>query len=191
MYSKNRWYYFTEAIDKSTCDKIRNVADDKWKTAEIKGTDQNIRKSNVVWTDDQWLYDIVWPYMRKANIDAGWKYEIEIAEDMQITRYKEGDFYSWHKDGKGDHFSVYTGKNTITQNRVRKLSMSILLNDDFEGGEFQFTHYSKEKCDIHTSVLNKTGSVIVFPSDTEHRVTPVTKGIRYSLVAWFLGPPYV
>jgi PKHD-type hydroxylase len=39
--------------------------------------------------------------------------------------------------------------------------------------------------------LNKTGSVIVFPSDTEHRVTPVTKGIRYSLVAWFLGPPYV
>jgi len=32
--------------------------------------------------------------------------------------------------------------------------------------------------------------IIVFPSDMEHRVAPVTKGIRYSLVVWFLGPPF-
>ena len=35
------------------------------------------------------------------------------------------------------------------------------------------------------------GSIIVFPSFVEHRVTPVTEGIRYSLVSWFVGPLYV
>ena len=68
--------------------------------------------------------------------------------------------------------------------------MSILLNNNYEGGEFQFAIYNKEKCEIHTPEFNKTGSVIVFPSDMEHRVTPVTKGTRYSLVIWFLGPPF-
>ena len=43
---------------------------------------------------------------------------------------------------------------------------------------------------IH-SPETKQGSVIVFPSDMWHRVKPITKGIRYTLVIWFLGPPYV
>jgi len=58
------------------------------------------------------------------------------------------------------------------------------------GGEFQFATYSKEKCIIQTPEINKMGSIVVFPSDMEHRVTLVTKGIRYSLVVWFLGPPF-
>ena len=68
--------------------------------------------------------------------------------------------------------------------------MTVLLNDDYEGGEFQFATYNQEKCTIDTAKFNKTGSIIVFPSDMEHRVAPVTKGIRYSLVIWFLGPPF-
>ena len=59
--------------------------------------------------------------------------------------------------------------------------MSIILNDDFEGGDFEI--YGEE------SELPK-GSVIVFPSFIEHRVAPVIKGTRYSLVAWFVGPPF-
>jgi len=190
MYNVNITYKFAEAINKSTCDKIIKLAEDKWITSETIAGEENVRENEVVWIRDQWIYDLIWPYMEKANRVAGWRYEIHSSEDIQISRYKEGDFYSWHKDGKGDHLSVYTENNPIIQNRVRKLSMSVILNDDYEGGEFQFTHYSKEKCDIHTPELNKTGSIIVFPSDTEHRITPVTKGIRYSLVAWFLGPPF-
>ena len=37
--------------------------------------------------------------------------------------------------------------------------------------------------------LNRTGSMVVFPSDTWHRVTPVTTGVRYSLVLWSVGEP--
>ena len=42
-----------------------------------------------------------------------------------------------------------------------------------------------------TPIEATAGSVIVFPSSMEHRVAPVTKGIRYSVVCWFLGPPFV
>ena len=34
------------------------------------------------------------------------------------------------------------------------------------------------------------GSIIVFPSFVWHRVKPVTKGTRYSLVMWNLGYPF-
>jgi PKHD-type hydroxylase len=69
--------------------------------------------------------------------------------------------------------------------------MTTLLSDSYEGGEFQFASYSKEKCVISTQECSKVGSIVVFPSAMEHRVAPVTKGIRYSLVTWFLGPPFV
>jgi PKHD-type hydroxylase len=181
MYNVNLIYNFAEAINKPTCDKIIKLAKDKWITSGTLAGEENVRENEVGWIKDQWVYDIIWPYMAKANNVAGWKYDIHSSEDMQIARYKEGDYYSWHRDGKDD---------PKTHDRVRKLSMSLLLNDDYEGGEFQFTHYNELKYDVHTPELNKTGSIIVFPSDTEHRVKPITKGIRYSLVAWFLGPPF-
>ena len=68
--------------------------------------------------------------------------------------------------------------------------MTVLLNDNYEGGEFQFVICNQEKCEIHVPEFNKIGSIIVFPSDMEHRVAPVTSGVRYSLVVWFLGPPF-
>ena len=207
MYSTNEWFYFTEAegLDKKTCNKIRNSAKGKWEETQvhvnkditeeeritgakpISGIDKKERISDVVWTDAQWIYDIICPWLLEANERAGWKYDIRAAEDMQITRYKKGGFYNFHKDGKNDHLAV----NEYGYGNVRKLSITVLLNDDYEGGEFQFASYSQEKCEIITPEFNnKTGSIIVFPSDMEHRVAPVTKGIRYSLVTWFLGPPF-
>ena len=209
MYSTNDWFYFTDGLDKKTCNKIRNSAKGKWEKSgvdtkenitdeeRISGAkpiydiDKKVRISDVVWTNDQWIYDTIWPYMEEANEQAGWKYDIKGAEDMQITRYKKGGFYYFHKDGKGDHLSAYNDPNNeVMHGHVRKLSMTVLLNDNYEEGEFQFATYSKEKCKIETPEFNKIGSIIVFPSDMEHRVAPVTKGIRYSLVVWFLGPPF-
>ena len=210
MYSTNDWFYFTGALDKKTCNKIRNSAKGKWEksgvntkkgelTAEeritgeklIPGIDKKSRISDVVWTADQWIYDTIWPYMEQANEQAGWKYDIRNAESMQITRYKKGGFYYFHKDGRGDHLSAYDiPNNKFLHGHVRKLSMTVLLNSNYEGGEFQFAIIENEECKISTPEFNKTGMIIVFPSDMEHRVAPVTKGIRYSLVVWFLGPPF-
>ena len=209
MFSTNDWFYFTEGLDKNTCNKIKNLAKGKWEESGVNvkkdttdeeriigekpilSIDKNERISDIVWTSDQWIYDTIWPYMEGANEKAGWKYDIRSAESMQITRYKKGGFYYFHKDGKGDHLSTYDmPDNEFMHGHVRKLSMTVLLDDNYEGGEFQFATYGDEKCEISTPDFSKTGSIIVFPSDVEHRVAPVTKGIRYSLVTWFLGPPF-
>ena len=201
MFNTNEWFYFTEALDRKICNKIRNVAKGNWEQSavdtkkgiteeeritsikQIKGIDINSRISDVAWAADQWIYDTVWPWMKEANKRAGWKYDITGAEDMQITRYKKGGFYCFHKDGRGDHLSAYnTPDKKFIHGNVRKLSMTILLNDNYQGGEFQFASYNKEKCKISVPEFNKIGSIIVFPSYMEHRVAPVIKGVRYSLV---------
>ena len=210
MQPTNEWYFFTDAIDKATCNKIKKVAGNDWEETSVNinkaisdeerktgrilqnEPDPKIRISNIHWTREQWMYDLIWPYMTTANQEAGWHYDIKSAETMQITRYKKGGHYDFHYDGCGDHLSTYSEPgNVFMDGHVRKLSMTLLLNDNYEGGEFLFTSYAKEKCKISTPEFNDVGSIIVFPSYIEHRVTPVTKGIRYSLVTWFLGPPFV
>ena len=206
----NEWFVFDAGtIDKKTRTKIKNWAKDKWRPSEVdtKGDttdeerktgrvsdykpDSKTRISDVAWCNDQWLYDIIWPYMEEANRDAGWRYQIKAAESCQITRYKKGGFYYFHTDGRGDHLSAYSNpQNAFMHGHVRKLSMSVMLNDNFEGGAFEFASYSKEKCNI-TPVEASAGSIIIFPSSMEHRVATVTKGIRYSVVTWFVGPPFV
>ena len=205
----NEWYIFHQQIDKKTCDKIRKLGHGKWEKSAVdtqkgisdaerlrgkKGDfkpDSKVRISEVFWSTDQWIYDLTWPYMLEANKKAGWNLNIKAAESMQITRYKKGGFYSFHKDGQADHLSVYDNpSNPFMHGRVRKISMSIILNDNFEGGAFEFASYGKEDCTI-TPIEAEAGDIIFFCSGMEHRVAPVTKGVRYSLVNWFVGPPVV
>ena len=206
----NEWFIFNAgAIDKKTCNKIKREASKKWELSTVniskgitdeerktgkKGdykTDPKTRISDIAWCNEQWLYDIIWPFMVRANQESGWRYQIKAAESCQITRYKKGGFYSFHQDGNGDHLSAsHNPQNAFMHGHVRKLSMSLILNDNFEGGAFEFASYGKEKCNI-TPIDATVGSVIVFPSSMEHRVAPVTKGTRYSVVCWFVGPPFV
>jgi len=123
--------------------------------------------------------------MESANESAGWKYEIAAAESTQLTRYKETGYYTWHADGIGSHNEVYNNPdNKFRHGNTRKLSMSIILNDDFEGGDFEIFKVEPPLPKL------KEGSIIVFPSFLHHRVTPVTEGTRYSLVSWFIGSPF-
>ena len=206
----NEWYIFKGALDKKTCNKIKRLARNNWEISGVdtskettdeerktgkKGDykpDPKMRISDVSWVTDQWVYDTIWPFMQEANEKAGWGYHIKAAESMQITRYKKGGFYYFHQDGNGDHLSAYHNpNNAFMHGHVRKLSMTTLLSDSYEGGEFQFATYAKEKCKISIPEFSKVGSIVVFPSAMEHRVAPVTKGIRHSLVTWFVGPPFV
>ena len=209
MQLTNLWYYSTSAIDKKDCNKLKRIEKKHFESALVDrhheitkkervtginsdfGLNKKKRVSDVCWSNKQWIYDLIWPFMLEANEKAGWNFEVDAAESAQITRYKVGGFYSWHSDGGSDCLSVYDSPdNSFLNGKVRKLSMSILLNDNYDGGEFQFATYNKGEREIQTPEFNKAGSVIVFPSFLEHRVLPVTKGTRYSLVAWFLGPPF-
>ncbi len=148
------------------------------------------RISENYFTTEQWLYDLIWPYMLEANKVSGWNLDISAAEPIQIARYKKGGFYNWHYDGISDSLSAYDKpENSFIHGKVRKLSVSLILNDDFEGGDFEFcSYYNGGECVI-TPIKLKEGDMIFFTSGMEHRVAPVTKGVRYSLVNWFVGPP--
>jgi len=182
MKSCSNWVWEKE-LPHETCQKIINLGEERWDEAVVnkdtgsKIFDDRIRQSDIVWVNDEWIYDLVMPYMLTANEQAGWKYNIVAAEECQITRYTTDGFYTWHKDGLGSHKEVRENGNT------RKITVAVALNSDFEGGELQFHGLT-----THTL---EAGSIVVFPSFLDHRVTPVTKGIRYSLIVWFLGPPFV
>lgn len=98
----------------------------------------------------------------------------EMMENIQYSVYnsEENGFYDWHTD--------------MGPNNNRKLSLICHLSDpsEYEGGELQLTLGRG----IDTPECTK-GTVIVFPSYIVHRVTPVTRGTRRTLVLWFKGPP--
>ena len=177
------YWKFDKALDDEMCQRILDLGINKFKKAQLQGDiiDKNIRDSSVVWLREQWLFDLVFSYMHSANQNSGWNIDISGAEDMQLTKYRKKGFYGYHKDGGG--FEVYNNPgNEFLHNKTRKLSMTALLNDTFEGGEFEFYNIPPLK-------MNK-GDIVFFPSFEFHRVLPVTKGVRHSLVTWFVGPKY-
>lgn len=93
---------------------------------------------------------------------------VDITEDTgyELLRYEGGEYYKQHVDD-----SLQT---------PRTFSASLLLNDNFDGGQFSFFN-GKEEFNL------KKGSVICFPSNFlyPHQIVPVTKGVRYSIVTWF------
>ncbi len=96
-----------------------------------------------------------------------------LLERPQLLKYSApSKGYDWHLDiGMGDA-------------STRKISVSILLNDDYEGGELAFF------TDGETDIKPDLGTAIAFPSYLSHRVLPVTKGVRWSLVCWIAGEPF-
>jgi predicted 2-oxoglutarate/Fe(II)-dependent dioxygenase YbiX len=86
-------------------------------------------------------------------------------------------------------------KNIDTHNKIRKLSVTISLSnpEDYEGGELEFDLRNSPDGKpniIKCKEILPRGSIVVFPSHVWHRVAPVTKGTRYSLVIWSLGYPF-
>lgn len=100
-------------------------------------------------------------------------------ESAQLGAYtaQEEGHYDWHIDSMLNCDTV-----------PRKLSMALMLSDpsEFEGGELQIMSSTNNI----VSVEQKKGRAWFFPSWTLHRVTPVTKGLRRSLVMWVGGPAF-
>ena len=100
---------------------------------------------------------------------------MQITELAQYTEYPSGGFYDWHMD---------SDVNFAHEPPVRKISMTCLLSheSEFEGGELEM-----EKQENKVKLVQ--GQAVFFASFIKHRVAPVTRGVRKSLVMWFGGPP--
>ena len=99
-----------------------------------------------------------------------------ITEPAQYTEYPEGGFYEWHVDND---------VNMQYEPPVRKISMTLLLSpeSEFEGGDLELMSEGK-------IAKIKQGHAVFFASFIRHRVKPVTRGRRQSLVMWFGGTPF-
>lgn len=193
------FYIFPNCVPRRICDDIINYGLQQSEEVGITGMfrgknlDDNelkklhkMRDSSVVWMNDKWIWRSIESAVHIANKEAGWNFDISQPESFQFTKYKKKQHYDWHQDD-----FPRPDENGL----MRKISMTVTLadGDEYEGGDFQLDlrNTSDGSPNIHTChEARKKGSIIVFPSFIYHRVLPVTKGTRYSLVVWNKGAPF-
>jgi PKHD-type hydroxylase len=211
MNLSNYYWYFTSAIPPRICDDIIKYGLSKTETMaktggyedkelskqEIKDMKRK-RNSDLVWLNDPWIYKELHPYIKEANRAARWNFQWDISESCQFTKYKLNQYYDWHCDSDDKPYDRKEPNNP-EHGKIRKLSMTCQLTDgsEYEGGELEFDFRNYEphmrnelKHRVQCKEILPKGSIIVFPSFVWHRVKPVTKGVRYSLVMWNLGYPF-
>lgn len=138
-----------------------------------------LRNSSVMFIENtpenNWIYDKMASLTINCNNERYWFDLLGFHQELQLTRYSEGDFFDWHLDFGAGEISA------------RKLSITIQLSDEdeYEGGDLQFMINNKI-----VDAPRKKGTIVIFPSFIMHRVTPITKGTRQSIVGWVSGPPY-
>lgn len=140
--------------------------------------DPSIRRSRTVFIKKvgryRWLYRRFWEVVQDMNRRSFGVNLSYLESSIQLARYDASDagFYDWHTD-----FADIAPR--------RKLSVSVQLSrpEDYEGGDLELLFCPKP----YTAARDR-GTFIVFPSFCLHRVTPVTRGTRWSLVSWVLGP---
>jgi len=194
MILKHNYYYFKQAVPIKICKKILKTGRKKIiQTATTYDKNFNIRKCRVAWINDKWIYDIINPFIHIANEKAGWNYQWDWNETPQFTIYGKGEYYGWHAD---QFTAPRKDKNKNFDGKIRKLSLTLQLTDKlkYEGGDFQFLWVDNRKKDLLNTITiddaKDMGTVIIFPSFIWHRVLPITKGKRESLVNWSLGKEF-
>lgn len=142
------------------------------------------RVSGIRWIQNPELKTIFDPIVADVNKANDWNFALSHSEHFQHARYGVGEKYDWHVDQHPHPHKL--------EGLVRKVSFTLFLNDGYEGGELDLEVGSPRLENRYATFKNrKPGTMVFFLGDTWHRVRPVTRGIRESLVGWYLGPPYV
>lgn len=188
---KMMWQMWSGLLPAETCDEIVQIATSTIQDREAsigigkaEGVDRSYRRSEIRWIEDHHEDFVeVRQFMKRkfeeANANA-FGFDVSFFRNIQFTTYY-GDnvgHYDWHEDVFWESTDPFD----------RKLSMVIQLSDpeNYEGGNLELQyHEPPPQVD-----LRKKGTIIVFPSFLRHRVTPVTKGTRHSLVSWMEGPKW-
>lgn len=185
------WQHFSAAFSETECEQLKTYAlslPAHQGTIGHGGTsavNETIRRSNVRWLrrDDPslyWLFARVERLALQANAN-GFGFELSGQSggfhEVQFTEYDARDqaHYDWHNDNSWN----------IDRPFDRKMSMVLQLTRPaaYEGG-----HLELHNDPLPAGVFTQQGDVIFFPSFNRHRVAPLTRGVRHSLVTWFIGP---
>jgi len=140
------------------------------------------RNSQISWIKNKDLCHKVFGHI--ANQVSFYNNQIHLnnIEPIQYSEYSTKQEYGWHRDV---HPTPYP------DGRIRKISFSVFLNDDYEGGEFDLELFGPAANKRYETINKKrNANCLIFHSDMWHRVRPVTKGVKKSLVGWILGPKF-
>ena len=171
------------------CDELISIGQNEPKinatigtTEKITKLDERYRKSIISWIPFAKAvpsYQVIRQWMEVTNNNYFGFDTVQLSEQGQYAEYNKGGFYNWHMDSNVEMASMPT---------VRKISMTLLLDDpkEYEGGDFEI--FCGETLDSEKNKYKlKQGYAIFFSSFLLHRVMPVIKGNRKSLVMWFGG----
>ena len=201
--NEEQWAYWDGAFTDEELETIIKLGDSRPKKYAVVGTKgeyvEEVRRSLVNFMDDKLLIEHA-PFLlekltficRKLN---GSYFDFDLSgfhEPFQYTTYDPLDAYDndgkiISEDKRIVEYKWHLDKGPGEDRPPRKLSMvlGLLDPDEYEGGDFEI------KTGVERQVLPiKKGRVIAFPSWTLHRVTPVTKGIRKTVVIWVGGPKF-
>ena len=204
------FYIFPRALSKPDCDKYLKycLKNANWEDAstiakgytdvvpsDVKEFDEKSQKfdykmrqtdASFITDKDNMMNELVWGFIREAN-QVFFHYNLDYFQAIQFARYQNGGHYDWHQDTSG---------SPAEASETRKLSLTMSLTDHttYDGGYLEFYNgekpYQHDEHNVAKDVKDQ-GSVIVFDSRDWHRVTPVTKGVRYSIVCWTVGPHFI
>ena len=199
------WYYtdIPEKIVKIIEEDLSEKFDPQMADSKLGGDilNKDKRNSQNAWIPTaHWVGGFMWHYIQRANRE-NFLYDLRCidGESMQYTRYEEGQYYGWHNDaGLQTQYKPVSVSNRVTGEHtmqdfvnencemVRKLSFAMQLSDpdDYEGGNVQLL----DEAGNSYICPRKRGAMILFDSRTQHRVLPVKKGTRKSIVGWTVGP---
>lgn len=178
-------YSIDSMFSPSECDRIIRLAhaDDFAEAGLVRGQqNESIRIARIVWLDEEgeggWVFRRVVETVRDVN-RAHFGFALtEFAERAQVAVYESdsGGHFDWHSD---------IGGGTFAQKRKLTLVAQLSAPEDYEGGRLELNGNGQVE-----AAGTARGSATLFPSFTLHRVTPVTKGRRYSLTTWVHGPEF-
>lgn len=184
-YVNEVWAYNSNVFDAYECDEIVKIGSalpaSEGTVTEDSKIDKTLRQSSVSWIpvnkETEWIFRRITDAITRINNNY-FLYDLETIEALQFSTYNKKDFYGYHLD------TQYSGAGL-----PRKLSFTVQLTDDvkYEGGDVEIC-ISDPNAPV--KLKRERGCINFFPSFYLHRVSPVTKGVRNSLVGWINGPRF-
>lgn len=187
MYKQNKdfefYIYRENFLSPEQCKKYINLIDSQeTQTGKLVGTGKDYENPNVRLTqniefEDDKLQSKISMVLELANLKH-YKYKVNSLDKLRLLKYGVGGRYEWHTDlGSGDYSN-------------RKLTAIVQLSNeqDYEGGDLEFGLTQEDGSLIKGN--RKQGTILVFPSFLSHRISPLTKGKRYSILTWLEGDTF-
>jgi len=184
---RSMWQMWRNYMPIAECDRlIKQALTIEPIEATTFGNVPGLRKSKVRWIKRvdpawDWLFRDIEFVCRRANVAFG--FDINMFHEIQFTEYNAEDkgHYGWHED------LTWVPKPEVESQRKLSFIMQLSDSSDYEGGDLELQITEENPLKEH---IRAKGTTMVFPSFLKHRVTPVTKGTRHSLVTWYEGPPF-